>query len=89
MTRVNNSKVIVDGNVDFSVYGNGVTTNATGSSVQLGGGSIVVPKGMKYGYYTLAAYNGNIYMNTGAEGKTPGTYSVTGIFLRCPPEKSA
>ena len=76
LTRVNNSKVIVDGNVDFSVYGNGVTTNATGSSVQLGGGSIVVPKGMKYGYYTLAAYNGNIYMNTGAEGKTPGTSTV-------------
>ena len=76
LTRVNNSKVIVDGNVDFSVYGNGVTTNAAGSSVQLGGGSIVVPKGMKYGYYTLAAYNGNIYMNTGAEGKTPGTSTV-------------
>ena len=76
LTRVNNSKVIVDGNVDFSIYGNGVTTNATGSSVQLGGGSIVVPKGMKYGYYTLAAYNGNIYMNTGAEGKTPGTSTV-------------
>ncbi|MDU2620945.1 MAG: hypothetical protein E7C72_06660, partial [Dialister sp.] len=76
LTRVNNSKVIVDGNVDFSVYGNGVTTNATGSSVQLGGGSIVVPKGTKYGYYTLAAYNGNIYMNTGAEGKTPGTSTV-------------
>ena len=76
LTNVNNSRVTVDGNVDFDVYGNGVATNAEGSRVTLGGGRITAPRGMNYGYYALAAYLGNINMNTGEDGKTPGTRSV-------------
>ena len=74
LTSVENSKVNVKGNVDFSVYGNGVTTNAIGSSVTVGGGKIVVPKSMGYGYYTLGAYQGTINMNS--DGSTAGTSDV-------------
>lgn len=65
---VNNSKVNVNGNVDMDVYGNGVTVNGKGASVTLAkGGTITVPTGTDYGYYTLAAYNGTINMNANGE----------------------
>ncbi len=76
LTQVEKSNVTVTGNVDMTVYGNGVTTNAADSSVQIGGGTIQVPTGMKYSYYALAAYQGTINMNTGANGTTPGTKDV-------------
>ena len=61
---VNNSSVTVDGNVDMDVYGNGVTVNGKNSIVTITkGGSITVPTGTDYGYYTLAAYDGTINMN--------------------------
>ena len=76
LTQVEKSNVTVTGDVDMTVYGNGVTTNAKDSSVHLGGGSIQAPAGMKYSYYALAAYQGEINMNTGANGQTPGTKDV-------------
>ena len=76
LTQVEKSKVTVKGNVDMTVYGNGVTTNAKDSIVNLGGGKIQVPAGMKYSYYALGAYQGTINMNTGADGETPGTRDV-------------
>ena len=76
LTQVEKSNVTVNGNVDMTVYGNGVTTNAADSSVRIGGGTIQVPAGMKYSYYALAAYQGTINMNTGANGTTPGTRDV-------------
>ncbi|WP_405384179.1 hypothetical protein [Phascolarctobacterium sp.] len=77
LTSVEKSKVTINGDVDFDVYGNGVTTNAADSTVTInGGGQITVPKGMNYGYYTLASYIGTINMNTGANGKTPGSDKV-------------
>ena len=76
LTQVEKSNVTVNGNVDMTVYGNGVTTNAADSSVRIGGGTIQVPAGMKYSYYALAAYQGTINMNTGANGTTPGTKDV-------------
>ena len=76
LTQVEKSKVTVNGNVDMTVYGNGVTTNAKDSSVYIGGGAIQVPAGMKYSYYALGAYQGTIHMNTGADGATPGTRDV-------------
>ena len=61
------------GNVDMTVYGNGVTTNAVGSAVRIaGGGSIQVPAGTKYSYYALTAYQGEISMNMGKDGTKPG-----------------
>lgn len=76
LTNIEKSKVTVTGDVDMTVYGNGVTTNADDSQVIIGGGHIVVPKGTKYGYYTLGAYVGTINMNTGEDGATPGTHDV-------------
>ncbi|WP_156804657.1 autotransporter outer membrane beta-barrel domain-containing protein [Selenomonas sp. F0473] len=76
LTQVEKSNVTVNGNVDMTVYGNGVTTNAKDSTVHIGGGSIQVPAGMAYSYYALAAYQGAISMNTGTDGKTPGTRDV-------------
>ena len=76
LTNIEKSKVTVTGDVDMAVYGNGVTTNADDSQVIIGGGHIVVPKGTKYGYYTLGAYVGTINMNTGEDGATPGTHDV-------------
>ena len=76
LTNIEKGKVIVNGNVDFSVYGNGITTNAKDSSVSIGGGHITVPKGMKYGYYTLGAYQGTINVNAGTDGQTPGKNDV-------------
>ncbi|EJP30244.1 autotransporter beta-domain protein [Selenomonas sp. FOBRC9] len=73
LTQVEKSTVTVTGEVDMTVYGNGVTTNAKDSSVRLaGGGSIQVPAGMKYSYYALAAYQGAISMNMGEDGTKPG-----------------
>ena len=51
LTTVDNSEVNIDGNVDFRIYGNGITANAAGSRVSIGGGRIEVPSGKKYGYY--------------------------------------
>lgn len=45
------------------VYGNGVTTNAAHSQVNLHDTYIQVPSGTKYSYYALAAYQGRISVN--------------------------
>ena len=80
LTQVEKGTVLVlnpssgtGGNVDLTVYGNGVTTNAADSAVRIaGGGSIQVPAGTKYSYYALAAYQGEISLNMGADGTTLG-----------------
>ncbi len=74
LTSVDKAAVTVNGNVDFTIYGNGITTNAKDSSVSVKGGKIVVPKQMGYGYYALGAYQGTINMNT--DGATPGESTV-------------
>ena len=73
LTQVEKSNVTVTGDVDMTVYGNGVMTNAKDSSVRIaGGGSIQVPADMKYSYYALAAYQGAVSLNMGEEGTKPG-----------------
>ncbi len=76
LTQVNNSRVDVTGLVDMDVYGNGITANAVNSTISIGGGTITVPKGMNYSYYTLGAYQGTINVNTGKDGKEAGTNDV-------------
>ena len=76
LTSVKNSEVEVKGLANMDVYGNGITVNAAGSKVSIGGGTINVPSGMNYGYYTLGAYQGTINVNTGTAGTTPGTNRV-------------
>ncbi|EJO22601.1 autotransporter beta-domain protein [Selenomonas sp. FOBRC6] len=73
LTQVEKSDVTVTGNVDMTVYGNGATANAVGSTIRIAeGGSIQVPAGTKYSYYALAAYQGEISMNMGKDGTKPG-----------------
>ena len=76
LTNIEKSKVTVTGDVDMAVYGNGISTNASGSEVSIGGGHIVVPQGTKYGYYTLGAYVGTINVNMNEEGSAAGTHDV-------------
>ena len=76
LTNIEKSKVTVTGDVDMAVYGNGITTNAVGSEVSIGGGHITVPQGTKYGYYTLGAYVGTINVNMNEEGSVSGTHDV-------------
>ena len=76
LTNIEKSKVTVTGDVDMSVYGNGITTNALGSEVSIGGGHIAVPQGTKYGYYTLGAYVGTINVNMNEVGSAAGTHDV-------------
>lgn len=76
LTNIEKSKVTVTGDVDMAVYGNGITTNASGSEVSIGGGHITVPQGTKYGYYTLGAYAGTINVNMNEEGSAAGTHDV-------------
>lgn len=76
LTSVKNSEVEVKGLANMDVYGNGITVNASGSKVSIGGGTIHVPSGRNYGYYTLGAYQGTINVNTGTAGTTPGTQKV-------------
>ena len=76
LTNIEKSKVTVTGDVDMSVYGNGITTNALGSEVSIGGGHIAVPQGTKYGYYTLGAYAGTINVNMNEAGSAAGTHDV-------------
>ena len=76
LTSVKNSEVEVKGLANMDVYGNGITVNAAGSQVSIGGGTINVPSGMNYGYYTLGAYQGTINVNTGTAGTAPGTNLV-------------
>ena len=76
LTNIEKSKVTVTGDVDMAVYGNGITTNASGSEVSIGGGHIVVPQGTKYGYYTLGAYAGTINVNMNEDGSAAGTHDV-------------
>lgn len=76
LTNIEKSKVTVTGDVDMAVYGNGITTNAVGSEVSIGGGHITVPQGTKYGYYTLGAYAGTINVNMNEAGSAAGTHDV-------------
>lgn len=76
LTSVRNSEVEVKGLANMDVYGNGITVNAAGSKVSIGGGTIHVPSGRNYGYYTLGAYQGTINVNTGTAGTAPGTQKV-------------
>lgn len=76
LTNIEKSKVTVTGDVDMAVYGNGITTNAVGSEVSIGGGHITVPQGTKYGYYTLGAYAGTINVNMNKAGSAAGTHDV-------------
>lgn len=76
LTNIEKSKVTVTGDVDMAVYGNGISTNASGSEVSIGGGHIVVPQGTKYGYYTLGAYAGTINVNMNEDGSAAGTHDV-------------
>lgn len=76
LTNIEKSKVTVTGDVDMAVYGNGITTNAVGSEVSIGGGHITVPQGTKYGYYTLGAYAGMINVNMNEAGSAAGTHDV-------------
>ncbi|WP_196594140.1 autotransporter domain-containing protein [Pectinatus sottacetonis] len=76
LTAVNKSQITINGSVDFSIYGNGIAANAANSKITVGGGKIVVPQNMNYGYYALASYLGDINMNTGIDGQTPGTHQV-------------
>ena len=76
LTNIEKSKVTVTGDVDMAVYGNGISTNASGSEVSIGGGHIVVPQGTKYGYYTLGAYVGTINVNMNEAGSAAGTHDV-------------
>ena len=76
LTNIEKSKVTVTGDVDMAVYGNGITTNASGSEVSIGGGHIAVPQGTKYGYYTLGAYVGTINVNMNEAGSAAGTHDV-------------
>lgn len=76
LTNIEKSKVTVTGDVDMAVYGNGITTNALGSEVSIGGGHIAVPQGTKYGYYTLGAYVGTINVNMNEAGSAAGTHDV-------------
>lgn len=76
LTSVKNSEVDVKGLANMDVYGNGITVNAAGSKVSIGGGTIHVPSGRNYGYYTLGAYQGTINVNTGTAGTAPGTQKV-------------
>ena len=48
LTSVKNSEVEVKGLANMDVYGNGITVNAAGSKVSIGGGTINVPSGMNY-----------------------------------------
>ena len=76
LAQVENSRVDVSGLANMDVYGNGITTNAKNSTVSIGGGEINVPTGMKYGYYTLGAYQGTINVNTGKNGESVGANDV-------------
>ncbi|WP_455266559.1 beta strand repeat-containing protein, partial [Phascolarctobacterium sp.] len=76
LAQVENSRVDVSGAANMDVYGNGITTNAKNSTVSIGGGEINVPAGMKYGYYTLGAYQGTINVNTGKNGESVGANDV-------------
>ena len=77
ITKVEKGEIIVDGNVDIDVYGNGIATVADDSKITIkGGGQITVPKGTVYGYYALATYGGDVAMNLGADGKTAGANDV-------------
>lgn len=76
LTNIEKSKVTVTGDVDMAVYGNGITTNAVGSEVSIGGGHITVPQGTRYGYYTLGAYAGTINVNMNEAGSAAGTHDV-------------
>lgn len=78
LTNIEKSKVTVTDDVDMAVYGNGITTNAVGSEVSIGGGHITVPQGTKYGYYTLGAYAGTINVNVhmNEAGSAAGTHDV-------------
>lgn len=58
LTTVDNSEVNIDGDVDFRIYGNGITANAAGSRVSIGGGRIEVPSGKNMGTMPLELIRG-------------------------------
>ena len=76
LVSADKGQVNVNGDLDFAVYGNGIAVNAADSRVTAEGAHITVPSGMKYGYYTLGAYQGTIDINTGDNGASAGIHEV-------------
>lgn len=70
------SKVTIKGNVDMDVVGLGLQANHDGYITVLGGGKIKTYDIKTSETYAMLAEEGSVFMNVGANGKTPGQNEV-------------
>ena len=66
-------KVQIKGNVDMDVTGSAIQSNQKSQITVEGGGKIIARPVTRSEVYSLVAEEGNIYINSGVDGKVPGT----------------
>ena len=73
------TNIHVKGNVDIDAIGSGLQVNQRGHILVDGGGKIITHPLETSDTYSVVAEEGDVYVNTGADGKHPGTHDLVAV----------
>lgn len=73
------TNIHVKGNVDIDAIGSGLQVNQRGHILVDGGGKIITHPVETSDTYSVVAEEGDVYVNTGADGKHPGTKDLVAV----------
>lgn len=73
------TNIHVKGNVDIDAIGSGLQVNQRGHILVDGGGKIITHPVETSDTYSVVAEEGDVYVNTGADGKHPGTKDLVTV----------
>ncbi|MDU7145888.1 MAG: autotransporter outer membrane beta-barrel domain-containing protein [Veillonella sp.] len=73
------TNIHVKGNVDIDAIGSGLQVNQRGHILVDGGGKIITHPVETSDTYSVVAEEGDVYVNSGADGKHPGTKDLVAV----------
>ena len=73
------TNIHVKGNVDIDAIGSGLQVNQRGHILVDGGGKIITHPLETSDTYSVVAEEGDVYVNTGADGKQPGSKDLVAV----------
>ena len=73
------TNIHVKGNVDIDAIGSGLQVNQRGHILVDGGGKIITHPVETSDTYSVVAEEGDVYVNTGADGKQPGSKDLVAV----------
>lgn len=76
-TDYGDTVIHVKGNVDIDAVGSGLQVNKQGNIIVEGGGKVITHPVATADTYSAVAEEGNIYVNSGLDGKHPGAKNLT------------